>query len=93
MCIILHESPHAGETGQSARRLVPVDDTKLGHADRELLVAAVARVEDEAVAGAVHRLQRPLLLLDVEHEHVVLVVLPVAGGLPEPGVEHVRRDD
>ena len=76
--VVLHEAAHAREAGERARRLVAVEDAELGHADRQLLVRAVARVEDEAVARAVHRLERPLFLLDVEREHVVLVVLPVA---------------
>jgi hypothetical protein len=77
MCIVLHEPPHARQTRQRTARLVPVDDTELGHADRQLLVAAVARVKDQAMPGAVHRLQPPFLFLDVQDEHVVFVVLPV----------------
>ena len=91
--IVLHETPHAREARERTRRLVAVQDTELGHADGQFLVRAVARVEDETVAWAVHRLQRPFLLLDVEREHVVLVVLPVAGCLPQLGVVHVGRDD
>ena len=50
-------------------------------------------VEDEAVARAVHRLQSELFLLHLEPEHVLGVVVPVAGGLPQPGVVDVRRDN
>lgn len=91
--VVLHEATDAREAGECARRLVPVEDAELSHTDGQLLVRAVARVENEAVAGAVHRLQSPLLLLDVEREHVVLVVLPVAGRLPQFRVVHVRRDN
>lgn len=93
MRIIRDEPPHPRQPRQRARRLVPMNNTKLGHADRELLVRAVARVEDDAVAGAVHGLQRPLLLLDVEREHPVLVVLRVPGGFPDFVVVHVGGDD
>ena len=93
MRIVLHEPPHARQPRQRAARLVPMYDPELGHADRQLAVAAVARVEDEAVPRAVHRLEPPLLLLDVEREHVVLVVLPVPGRLPELRVIHVWGDD
>lgn len=88
--IILHEPPHAGQPRQSATRFVSMDDTELGHADGQLLVTPVPRVEDQTVAGTVHGLESPFLLLDVEHEHVVFVVLPVSGGFPEFGVVHVR---
>ena len=78
MRVVLNEPPHTRQTGKSTRRLVSVEDTKLGHANGELLVTPVARVEDETVPWAVHGLESPLLLLDVEREHVILVVLPVA---------------
>jgi len=91
--IVLHEPPHTRQASQRSACLIPVDDTELGHADGELLVTAIFRVEDEAVARAVHGFKGPLLLLDVEREHVVLVVLPVTRGLPELRVVHVGRDD
>ena len=93
MRVVLDESPHAGQARERAGRLVTVEDTELGHTDGKLLVTTVARVEDEAVTGAVHWLERPFVFLDVEGEHVVLVVLPVSGSLPELAVEHVGRDD
>jgi len=70
-----------------------MDDSEFCHPDGQLLVATVARVEDQAVAGTVHGLERPFLLLDVKDEHVVFVVLPVPGGLPELAVIHIWRDD
>jgi hypothetical protein len=45
------------------------------------------------MAGAVHRFESPFLLLDVEGEHVVFVILPVAGGLPKLAMEHIWRDN
>jgi hypothetical protein len=89
MGIILYEATNTSETGQSTRGLVTVDDTELGHANRQLLVATIPRVEDQGMAGAVHGLERPLLLLNVEGEHVIVVVLPVTGRLPELAVVHV----
>lgn len=49
----------------------------------------VSRVEDQSVAGTVHRLERKGIVLDREREHVILVVCPVARLFPEFGVEHV----
>ena len=67
--------------------------SELGHPDGELLVRSLPRVEDEAVTGTVHGLESELGLLDVEQEHVVLVVVVVTGLLPEIDVEHVGGDD
>lgn len=84
--IVLYESPNSRQPRQRTRRLIPVDNAEFCHADGQLLVTPVARVEDQAMAWAVHGLQCPLLLLDVQCEHVVLVVLPVSGSLPDLGV-------
>ena len=81
--VILNETAHAGETRESTRCLVPMEDTKLCHPDGQLLVAAVTRVEDETVPRAVHWLQTPFFLFDIKGEHAVLVVLPVSGSLPQ----------
>ena len=93
MRIILHKSSNPGETGQSARGLIPMDYTELGHADRQLLVTSISAVEDQAMTGAVHRLERPFFLIDIQGEHIVLVVLRMPGRFPQLGVIHVWRDD
>ena len=93
MRIVLHESPHTRKTRQSTARFVAVDDTKLSHSDWKLLVAPVAGVENQTVSRTVHRLEGPLLLLDIQGKHVVLVILPVSRSLPKFAVVHVGRDD
>jgi hypothetical protein len=93
MGVVLHEPTDTSETGQSTRGLVAVDDAELGHANRQLLVATIPRVEDQGMARAIHGLERPLLLLDVEGEHVIVVVLPVTRRLPKLAVVHIWRDD
>ena len=70
-----------------------MDDTKLRHTDRKFLVATIARVKDQAMTWAVHRLETPLLLLNVEDKHIVFVILPMTRGLPKFAAEHVRRND
>jgi hypothetical protein len=47
-------------------------------------------VEDETVSRTVHGLESELLLLDLEAEHVIGVVVPMAGGLPQSRVVNVR---
>ena len=41
----------------------------------------------------VHRLECPFLLLNIQNEHIILVVLPMTRGLPQFAVIHVRRYD
>ena len=91
--VVLDKPPHTRQARERTAGLISVHDTEFSHADRQFLVAAIAAVEDETVPRAVHGFQSPLLLLDGQREHVVLVVLPMAGRLPKLGVEHVRRDD
>ena len=56
--IVLREVAHAHDAVQRARRLEAMARSHLGHAQRQLAIAAEALVEDLHVAGAVHRLQR-----------------------------------
>lgn len=89
MGIVLHEPPHTSQAGERTRGFVSMNDTELGHSDRQLLVTTIPRVEDDTVAGAVHGFESPFFLLDIESEHVLPVVLPVARSLPKLGVVHV----
>ncbi len=87
---------------QRTRRLEAVTRTHLGHAQRQLAIAAQALIEDLDMARAVHRLQREhaprrvvdeLLqaLLVFAEIHVLAKILPVARLLPQPPVVELRR--
>ena len=93
MRVVLHKPSDSRQSRQCTRRLVPVDDAELRHPDWELLVTSVPRVKDDTMPRTVHWFQSPLLLLDIEREHVLLVVLPVSRSFPEFAVVHIRRDD
>jgi len=93
MGVILNESPHTGQPSQRAAGFITMDNTELSHSDREFLVTAITRIEDQAMSGAVHGLQCPFLLLDIKGKHIVLVILPVSGSLPKLAVVHIWRDD
>jgi hypothetical protein len=45
--------------------------------------------EEKKVTRAVHRLKSPLAFLNVQLEHVILIVSPVTRGLPDGNIEHV----
>lgn len=93
MRVVLHEPSNPCQPSQSTRRLVPVNDAKLRHSDREFFVASIPRIKNDTMARTIHRFQRPFLLLNVEREHVVFVVLPMSGSFPEFAVVHIRRDN
>lgn len=48
---------------------------------------------NKPVSRAVHRLQCKSLLLSLEREHVIAVVLPVAGRLPHLAVVDIGGDN
>ncbi|MCY1220149.1 hypothetical protein D9M72_321510 [compost metagenome] len=91
--IILHKAAHAHQPVQRARRLVAVAGAELGQAQRQVAVRTQAVVEDLHMARAVHRLDRVVALLRLRDEHVLLVVLPVAGLFPKGTIHHLRRTD
>jgi len=70
-----------------------VQAAEVGVADREIAVGVLAGREQVAVAGAVHRLDAVLLLLDGHQEHVVAEGVVVARGLPQLGLVDEGRDD
>ena len=91
--IILLEAAHSRETREGTAELVAVQDAKVGEANRQLTVGPGAVLEHDAVTGAVHGLERKLLVLGRQAEHVVLVVLPMARRLEELlGVDVGRHD-
>ena len=89
--VVLGEVAHAEEPVQHAGELVAVHLAELGDAQRQVAVAAPARLVDEQAAGAVHRLDRERLPVDLGEVHVLLVVVPVARPLPELAAQDLRR--
>lgn len=80
--VVLNEPPYTRQTAQRSACLVSVENTEFGEPEGKLPVTALPAVEYEAVTWAVHGFESEFLLFDVETEHVLRVVLPVAGGLP-----------
>ena len=67
--------------------------TKLGHPQGQLLVTSLSGIEDQTMSGTVHGLDSKLFLVNLHAEHVVGVVLPMTGSLPEFRVVDVGRAD
>ena len=81
--IVLRELAHAEQAVEGAREFVAVQDLAFGYAQRKVAIAVLARLEEEHRVGAVHRLDAEDLALRLHLEHVLVVVLPVAGSLVE----------
>lgn len=93
LTVVLDESPDSAQPRQCSAGLVSVENTKLGKPQRKLLVRSLSRVKDQTVSGTVHWLHRKGVFLDFDLEHVLGIVLPVTGRLPELRVEDVWRAD
>ncbi len=91
MRIILGEAAHAHDAVQRAGGLVAVTRAEFGQPERQVTVGMQAGIENLHVTGAVHRLDRVVAVFRRGGEHVVAVVLPVAGLLPQAAVHHGRR--
>ncbi len=109
MRVVLREAADAREAVDDAAALEAMQPPEVRDAPRQLAVAAPTLAEDEAMAGAVHRLQRERLelaggalgaLADVVQRvgrrrevHVLPVARQVPAGLEETPIEDLRRDD
>ena len=89
--VVLDELAHAGQARQRPRSLVAVEAPELVVPQRQVAVRAQVRAVDERRLGAVHRLEREALALDVEQEHVVGVQRQVARLEPQLLVDEDRR--
>jgi hypothetical protein len=70
-----------------------VQDAKVGKAHGKFTVTTLAVSKENKVARAVHGLKGPIPLLDIKLEHIILVVSPVTGSLPDANVVHVGSLD
>ena len=91
--VVLDEGAHPHQPVQGARGFVPQTRAELGHADGKVAVAGDALAVDLHVAGAVHGLERQYPVLGLGGEHVFAELLPVARGLPQGAVHHLRGVD
>src|SRR5579862_2741642 len=94
--VVLRDVPDAQQAVEGAGELVAVERRRLRVADRQVAIRPELRAEEDHVAGAVHRLERELLvrvLLRRDEEDVLRVVLVVTGGDVRLDVVEERRLD
>src|ERR1700733_2874725 len=81
--VILSESADAQQAVHDSGTLVAIDGAELSETHREIAVGVEGILVYKDVAGAVHRLQAILGVVEFHGiEHVLRVVAFVAGGLP-----------
>ena len=90
MPIVLRECAYTHDAVQTARRFIAVALAKFTHAQRQFTVAFNALLEDQNVPWAVHRLEREVVLFALGREHVVTLLVPVAGFFPERTIQNLR---
>ena len=83
MGVILREAADAEQTVQCALQLVTVHQTEFTHAQGQVAVGMGLAAVDHHAAGAVHGLDAVVLVINLGGVHVVLVVIPVTGRLPQ----------
>ncbi len=91
--VVLREAADAEEAVQRAGKLVAVNKAQLAHTQGQIAVGVRLGFVNEHASRAVHGLYRIVLAVDDGGVHVLLIVLPVAGALPQRAVEDHRRGD
>jgi hypothetical protein len=91
--VILYKPSHSSQTAQCSAGFIPVQYSEFGHPQGQFLVTSLPGVKDQTVSRTVHRLDSKLFLVNRHAKHVVGVVLPVTGSLPELRVVDVGRTD
>ena len=74
---------------QGAAELMAVYNTQLTHADGQVTIGVGLALVNQNTAGAVHRLDAVIHIVDDGGVHVVLVVIPVTRVLPHM-VQHAE---
>ena len=93
MPVVLGEAAHPHDAVQTARGFIAVALAEFAVTQRQVAVAFDALLEDQDVAGAVHRLERVIALFRLGGEHVFAVFVPVAGFFPQTFVDDLRAFD
>src|SRR6218665_125700 len=89
MAIVLRESAHTHDPVQPPRGFIAVALAELAQAQRQVPIALDALLEDDDVARAIHRFEGVVALFRFGHEHVLAVLVPVTGFLPQALVENL----
>ena len=93
MRIVLVEAAHAEQAVQRTFELMAMNEADFARTNGKIAVAARLGGVHENAARAVHGLDAVLFVIDRGGVHIVFVVIPVAGSLPEMAVHDLGRGD
>ena len=88
MGIVLGKAAHPHQSVHLAGFFVAVYDSQLAHPQRQIPVGAGLGFIDQNTAGAVHGFDGEIFLVDDRGVHIFLIMIPVAGGLPQMTAQH-----
>ena len=84
--IILCEAAYTHQSVKLSGLLMTMNDTKLTHTKRKITIGTRLGSVNKNTARTVHRFDRIILSIDNGCIHIVFIVIPVTGGLPEASV-------
>ena len=85
--IVLGKAPDAEQSVERAGQLMAMHQTQFAHPQGQIAVGMGLTGVDQHTAGAVHGLDGVILAVDDGGVHIVLVMIPVAGLLPQLTVQ------
>ena len=91
--VVLRKAADAHQTVQRAGKLVAVHQSKLGKALRQVAVRVNLALVNKHAARAVHRLNGIIGAVDFCGVHVVFIMVPVPGTVPQLFTENHRGAD
>ena len=81
--VVLSEAADTEHAVERAGELMAVDQAQLTVPQGQVPVGVGFQLVDQNTAGAVHGLDGKVLAVNDGGIHIILVVIPVAGGLPQ----------
>ena len=93
MRVVLGEAAHTHQTVQRAGKLMPVYNAKLRKTLRQIAVGIHAALIDQNAAWTVHRLDRIVAVVNLRRIHIIFIMIPVTGAVPQLFIEDERRAD
>ena len=91
--VVLGKAAHPHQAVQGSGGLVPVYQPQLAHAQGQVAVAVDTPLIHQHAAGAIHRLEAKLPVIDGAGIHVIPVMIPMPAAQPQLLIEHNRRFD
>ena len=83
MGVVLGKAAHTHQTMKLSALLMTVNQTQFAYSQRKISVGTRLRLVHQHTAGAVHWLNCVVFLIDHSGIHIILIVIPVTGGLPQ----------